>query len=638
MSTLLEKIKILPGSDPIYDINVPEVSIASIPTCEFIYNYYVENERLPNGIKRSNADQNSLNKLPRYVRLSWSAPITSETQKSILNSKTRESIGISISEKSGDIVSEDDSPAYLMNTFSDTSFLSQGSIDVENYNYLSSYDTESLGKMASNVIKDIAGDYITSDNFDNLSQVEDIISGYRELSNYPKDSLGLSVYDRSGTSGISDSDRLSGVGADISLPVKMNSLVLSDVYLNSKLKNNSQFLESINASQSAAKSSRRPSDIDVNPVRRLINIDAVNAASVIGYRIDRYICKSNGDKILEGTIFCEDPNQTSIIDTGVAYGNTYIYSITTIASIVIYPIEIIDGKPTSYTPNEVYVSSKPTFVNVECHEFKPPPPPEDISCYYDYLSGNLVISWAMPQNPQKDIVQFQLFRRKSIKDSFELIAQYHFDNTMPGGELGNRFTTGEYVDPNNPYLDQTWVNLLVKRTGYPVYQHVDSDFVIDNEYMQPQSYIYSLCSIDAHGMISNYSSQYLVEFDPARNKLSKTLVCDSGSPRQYPNFYLRSDAFKDSIRVSGIDSKKLKIALTPEYFNVLEKPSKKDRKGKIQNVLKAKKQGTKDDPHYLFQIINLDNQQQQTVKITVRDPNGLTDSPKDRNPYASDKR
>lgn len=637
MSTLLEKIKILPGSDSIYDINVPEVSFASIPTCEFTYNYYVENERLPNGIQNSTVGKNSLDKLPRYVRLSWESPVTSETQKLILNSKARQTRGIGISKKSDDIVSEDDSPSYFVNTFSDVSFLSQGSIDLENYNYLSSFDTESLNKMASNVIKEFTGNYISSENSDRLSQVQDIASGYRELSNYPKESLGLSIYDRLGISGIADSNRLSTIATDVSLPVKINSLVLSDVCRNSRLKTNPQFLQSINSAENAAKSSKRPGDIDINPVRRLVNIDSVNAASIIGYKIDRYVCRSNGDKILEGTFFCEDPTQTSIVDTGIAYGNTYIYAITTIASIVIYPVEVVDGKPTSCTPNEIYVSSKPTFVSVECHEYRPPPPPEDISCYYDYLAGNLIISWDMPTNPQKDIVQFQLFRRKSIKDSFELIAQYHFDNTIPGGESNTRFTTGEYVDPNNPYLDQTWVNLLVKKTGYPVYQHIDRDFVVDNEYMQPQSYIYALCSIDAHGMISNYSSQYLVEFDPMRNRLSKTLICDSGSPRQYPNFYLRSDAFKDSIRVSGVDSKKLRIALTPEYFNVFEK-SGKSTTGNVKNILKAKKQGAKDDPHYLFQIINLDNQQQQTIKISVRDPNGLTISPKDRIKKSPDKR
>jgi hypothetical protein len=120
-------------------------------------------------------------------------------------------------------------------------------------------------------------------------------------------------------------------------------------------------------------------------------------------------------------------------------------------------------------------------------------------------------------------------------------------------------------------------------------------------------------------MISNYSSQYRVTFDPFRNKLKIEMICDEGSPRAYPNMNLKIDAFKDSINTGGDETKQLQIYFTPEYLNVV------DERGKNFRVVEAQKPGVSDKPYYLMQIINLDNQIAQIIKINVLDPNQLTD-------------
>lgn len=620
------------GSDPVYNIDVPEVSSVSIPVCEFIYNFYVNDERVEKSPRFEYASPDgdfikSLDKFPRYVRVSWGAPNLSDFQLSQIDIAERKTSGRSIKDNDSLIVLEDDMPSFITDTFSSVSEIIQGSEDLENYSYLTLDDSESVAKMATNVLREQS--YRAIDELDPvlLDQILDLTDAYRDLTNYPNTSLGMSVFNASGDNSLErDSQKNEKISQTLKLNCKINSSVLADLYVNSPIKKSPQGISSLNKAIASAKSNFGMSDMRIIPVARPPIVDSVTTVKLLGYKVERYRCKRNGEKIKDGTFFVEDPTQTSFVDTSVAYGNTYLYSIRTIASAVLYPLEIVDNKPKACFPVEVYVGSKPTYTSAECHEYRPPPPPVDINFSYDRNQGNLVIFWSMPVNPQKDITQFQVFRRKSIKDPFELISQYHFDKSIPGGDFNSLFTTGEYVDSNNPFLDQTWADFLTTKYEFPIYQHRDEDFVVDSEFFQTQPYIYAICSIDAHGMISNYSSQYLVDFDPYKNQLVRTLVCDPGSPRQYPNMFLRSDAFKDVIKVSGVDTKKLKIAFTPEYFNLYKNPKvKRSTAIDTHKIVEAKTKRRKDKPHYLLQIINLDNQKMQTVRIDVNDPEGITE-------------
>jgi hypothetical protein len=157
---------------------------------------------------------------------------------------------------------------------------------------------------------------------------------------------------------------------------------------------------------------------------------------------------------------------------------------------------------------------------------------------------------------------------------------------------------------------------LVKVSDKPVYMHADEEFTVDPEFFVSSEYIYAIASIDAHGMISNYSSQHHVVFDPYKNRLVTKVVCDAGSPRQYPNMKLRTDAFKDVISVEGLAARQLKIFFTPEYLKV------RDDRNVTYNIVEAQTPGNAS--YYLLQLINLDNQKMQLLKINVKDPENLT--------------
>ena len=334
---------------------------------------------------------------------------------------------------------------------------------------------------------------------------------------------------------------------------------------------------------------------------------------LIGYIIDRYLVTPNGLS-KDDTFYVEDVQKTEFQDKSVLYGVAYVYSIRAVASVKILTYSS-DGR--SVDSSTIYVSSRPVSVPIECFEYAPPPEPTDLKFMFDHMKKNLTIQWDMPVNPQKDVKQFQVFRRKTIKEPFELIAQYCFDKTKLGNN-GSRYKTGERVDGNNLESMSPDDRYLVKlQSGeFPVYRHTDEEFTVDTEFFVSSAYIYAVCAVDAHGMISNYSDQHHVTFDVYKNRIVSKIICDSGSPRQYPNMNLKMDAFKDVISIDGDSSRRLTLYFSPEYLKV------KDERNLKYKVVEAVT--VNENSYYLLQLINLDNQKMQLVKISIRDPERLT--------------
>jgi hypothetical protein len=79
---------------------------------------------------------------------------------------------------------------------------------------------------------------------------------------------------------------------------------------------------------------------------------------------------------------------------------------------------------------------------------------------------------------------------------------------------------------------------------------------------------------------------------------------------------LKADAFKDTIKVEGEASRQLNVYFTPEYLTV------KDERNISYKIVEA--QTTNSNPYYLLQLINLDNQKMQLLKINIKDPQNLT--------------
>lgn len=606
------KNKMSDPSESIDHVNVPEITDYK---AEFIYNFYTKDERIN---PASDSQVNNLSKIPRYVSLRWTSPKSSNFENEKLDLENQSGQDLSIEKNSEKVISEDNffNPGYINHTFSNIEIIEQGASDIENYSRLSRRNDESLFKMSKVQIESISSNSgLENPNYRRIAG--ELTETYSKLADFPKDSLGLRVYDERKNE-VDEDDLLRSITDSVSLSLKINNSIIPDVFKNSKIKKNSTNLSALSVSYSSALSGfKNREGLSLVPVQ---NDHAETSTSklthpikLVGYIVERYRTSGNGFE-KEKTFYVEDIQKTTLEDASVVYGVTYVYTVRVVAS-----VKLLTYSPDGFSVNSstFYISSRPVSIPVECYEYSPPPEPNNIRFVFDYVRRNLKIHWDMPVNPQKDVKQFQIFRRKSIREPFELISQYGFDNTEFGSGM-TRYTTGEVVDANNIGQMTKENKKLVKVSENPVYMHVDEDFTVDPEFFISSDYIYSICSIDAHGMISNYSSQHRVTFDPYKNKLVSEVICDAGSPRQYPNMNLRKDAFKDTISVSGDTSRKLDIYFTPEYLKV------KDERNISYKVVEA--QIDKSDSYYLLQFINLDNQKMQSIKIVIKDPERLTES------------
>ena len=83
-----------------------------------------------------------------------------------------------------------------------------------------------------------------------------------------------------------------------------------------------------------------------------------------------------------------------------------------------------------------------------------------------------------------------MFRRASVYEPFELQRQYEFNDAKIV------YKTAEKVSSS-----------VIVETAFPAMSYEDFEFTRDS------SYIYTVCSIDAHGYLSNYGTQTAVSFD-----------------------------------------------------------------------------------------------------------------------------
>ncbi len=341
----------------------------------------------------------------------------------------------------------------------------------------------------------------------------------------------------------------------------------------------------------------KPSEIDpdeydliAEPVRTRI-LDSGNPdteSRIVGYIIEKYVVNEETyelDKVKD--IIIENPVSTRMIDTEVMYGKTYVYQIKTIAQV---DFQAPSEDESDILSSTMLISSKPSGrALVECIETVPPSEPADFKPVWNYSTNSLSLMWNFPVNPQRDIKKFQVFRRKTIFDPFELIAHLDFDDSTV------RQPDRENIDENRKIY-----------TKSPALMFRDRDFEMRSKY------IYAICSLDARNYTSNYSNQFEVSFDSPNNRLVVKEISPSGAPKQYPNLYLRQDLFVDTIRDSG--HRRVTVYFDPEYLKIT------DAEGSSLDLLRTTKRSPNEKSgKYQLQFINVDQQKEKKVTIEIND-------------------
>lgn len=331
-------------------------------------------------------------------------------------------------------------------------------------------------------------------------------------------------------------------------------------------------------------------DLIAEPVRvRLIDSGAADTSSrVVGYVIEKYVVNEETyelEKVKD--IIIENPISTRMIDTEVMYGKTYVYQIRTVAQV---DFQAPSEDESDILSSTMLIKSKPSGrALVECIETVPPTEPADFKPVWNFTSNTLNLMWNFPINPQRDIKKFQVFRRKTIYEPFELIAQLDFDDSTI------RQPDRENIDENR-----------IIYTKSPTLLFKDRDFEMSSKY------IYAICALDARNYTSNYSNQFEVSFDIPNNRLVVKEISPSGAPKQYPNLYLKQDLFVDTIRDSG--HSRVNVYFDPEYLKIT------DKEGNSLDLLRT----TKESPNeksgkYQLQFINVDQQKEKKITIEIND-------------------
>jgi len=612
-------------STPVTLVNIPEVARAE---AKFVYNYYVRDERTnSNGnlgvIDLGNPSQEQQgvaksSKLPRYNRLSVTAPKFQNEDKMLAG----------IAQSMGkNLISDNLSYLQFESAISSARFsgirLQDNQIDQSFYYALSSSisffgaDSVTSGNQQSEVIATyVSSSQAFGPDGQNLRDA---------LSNLQAQGVSYAPTDvRNETA----SDAFRSVRF-INFNMNINNLLVSNMIqgaLTDKTNIYEDEIESLESSaiqiQSDAIAFATPGVVQEDEYNiPVVSLDDFSTSESdvstggpydegsypIGYYIEKFeIVKKdeegNYDRVVHDPLIVNSFGDLNLQDSSVKYGGTYLYNIRTVA---LTRFEAFRTDSTGDTSDEVVVAiimvaSKGVMVRVQCTENIPPEPPGNVSFKFDYANDNLMIFWEEPLNPQRDVVRYQILRRRSTDVPFTLIRELDFDKST------------SKVEP----VEKAPENLILQVGGA-------RKFFRDEAFHKDAKFIYSICCVDARGFTSNYSAQFEVSFDRMRNKIILNLVSKKGAPKPYPNIYLNQDLFVDTIKDSG--HSRMRIFFDPEYYDVFKTASEDKDVYYDGDLIRTSKQTESLNligDNYKLQIINVDNQMSQLIDIKINDLTG----------------
>ena len=219
------------------------------------------------------------------------------------------------------------------------------------------------------------------------------------------------------------------------------------------------------------------------------------SVNTVGYVIKRGLTNENemsvvaiavGDRV-GNTVFLP----SSISDQSISYGVDYVYSI----SLLVELQQSYFGSQGSLNFGRTYISGSPSkLLFVSSKDVLPPYPPKDFSIVFK--GTRAILSWAFPNDYERKIKKFNIYKRKNINSPFSLLMQYDFRDWKGGyGETTEGFNElGQTEDIRIPST--------FKQTEFPELYFEDPNFNFGD--------IYSITSVDAHENESNYSQQLSV--------------------------------------------------------------------------------------------------------------------------------
>lgn len=605
-------------SREVYAVDVPTVNTF---TAKFQYNFFTPDESInesggiPASILRHPSDhvdagfvQFAASRVPRMVVFNWSIPKLASVGDAVSDRDIRNNAFKTTNAQNNSLIADNINNIVTEDHFSSNNFVAtsfhDSQIDDKVFEMVSgSFVSQKLGKPTDpNVGHEKAA--VTLSGMTPRQVTPQFLT--KALVN-PERTAGLKFMSRPGQVAVPMADGHFAALKNVIIHSQINSKFFLDITDRAIEDPNSQYAGDLQGSHQLAKKVKTATQqqvssavsegdyktfvpyIDLTVRKTMSHADGIGA-QIVGYIIDKVETLADGSTKAHSPVIIDSAHVGTTADFNVKYNSTYTYAIRTVA---LFNLPAIDDDTGDVAMIKVLISSKPSSrVMVNTVENVAPPPPADFNMFWNFETDKLFLTWAFPTNSQRDIKKFQVFKRANTNSPFELQKQYDFDDSI------QPFPDAEDPDPR-----------LVEVIKEPVSFWTDDEFdrtIINNEEQAP---IYALACIDAHGLTSPLSSQFKVWFDPFMNKLQKKIVSHQGAPKPYPNLYLAAETFVNTVRVSGPNSKRMKLYFNPEYYHLY------DDQGRFVKVLSTKQDGGS----YIINFMNLDNGLSQRLTVLIDD-------------------
>lgn len=337
-------------------------------------------------------------------------------------------------------------------------------------------------------------------------------------------------------------------------------------------------------------------DFDLNIFKSKLSYDYSYKKNIhIGFLIEKYnvdnndLIKLNSKFVFNNNIKNNnnDAYSGSINDINICYGKKYFYLIYNVYYVT------LPQKENYNILNDYIICDYPVSTDIiETVENIRPNPPNGLFLNYNNHNKTIELNWTKAFTNQNDIKAYMIFRRNSIDDAYSLI---HY---------------GQFFDKENTIPQFNIDQKLIKNYNYNFQTYKDKEF--DNNKIN----IYTLCSIDAHGMISNYSEQVAIYINKISGNYECDLVSKIGAPIDMPNLLInrRTKFFENDDKIETIlpivkNKKNFTLYCTPDYNNITLNDNKKE------SILKEK---------YIFSIFKIESSSLYKDIITIKNFNTNT--------------
>lgn len=275
----------------------------------------------------------------------------------------------------------------------------------------------------------------------------------------------------------------------------------------------------------------------------------------VGFLIEKYLVENENvyTKLSNKFIFNDNltNNKTdffnkTINDINVCYGKKYFYLIYNVYNVT------LPRKENYNIFDDYIVCDYPISTDIiECIEKVRPNPPNGLILKFNNKNRSIEINWTRAFTNQNDIKAYLIFRRTDINDAYSLI---HY---------------GQFFDENNILPTINVSEKLIKKYEYNFTSYIDKEFE------KNKINIYTICSVDAHGMISNYSEQIGIYCDEYSGKHEIDLISRIGAPLELPNLlinrktkFIENDDKIETITPVVKNKNNFTLYCTPDYNNI----------------------------------------------------------------------